>query len=113
MRKDKYLWVTASRAKPGKEAEYNQWYDQHVTTFFKFPGLKRVSRNRCFQSFEFGEKCARYMTIYEFDDKEALEAFRKSDVMLLAKKEYEDSWEEIGETLWTGWWEPMKTLERK
>jgi hypothetical protein len=45
MRNSKYLWVTASRAKPGKEAEYNKWYDQQVT-------------------------------------------------------------------LWTGWWEPMKTLER-
>jgi len=113
MRKDKYLWVTASRAKPGKEEEYNGWYDQHVTTFFKFPGLKRVCRNRCCQSFEFGDICAQYLTIYEFDNKEALEAFSQSEAMELAKKEYEDGWEEIGETLWTGWWEPMKTLERE
>jgi antibiotic biosynthesis monooxygenase (ABM) superfamily enzyme len=113
MRKDKYLWVTASRAKPGKEKEYNKWYDQHVETFFKFPGLKRVCRNRCFHSFEFGDKCAQYMTLYEFDDKAALEAFSKSEAAKIAKKEYEEGWEEIGETLWTGWWEPMKTLERE
>ena len=113
MRKDKCIWVTASKAKKGKEEEYNKWYDQHVTTFFKFPGLKRVSRNRCFNSFEFGDICAQYLTIYEFDSKEALETFRKSDVMEIAKKEYEEGWKEIGETLWTGWWEPMKTLERK
>ena len=113
MRKDKYLWVTASRAKPEKEEEYNKWYDQHVTTFFKFPGLRRVCRNRCLQSFEFGDTCAQFLTIYEFDDEEALEAFRKSEVMEIAKKEYEEGWEEIGETLWTGWWEPMKTLERE
>ncbi len=113
MRNDKYLWVTASRARPGKDAEYNKWYDKHVTTFFTFPGLKKVCRNRCFNSFEFGDKCAQYMTIYEFETKEALEAFRKSDAMELAKKEAEESWGEIGETLWTGWWEPLKTLERK
>ena len=53
------------------------------------------------------------MTLYEFDDKEALEAFGKSSAAAIAKKEYEEGWEEIGETLWTGWWEPMKTLERE
>ena len=113
MRDDKYIWVTASRAKPGKEEEYNRWYDQHVTTFFEFPGLKRVCRNRCFFNFEFGDKCAQYMVIYEFDDKESLEAFGKSEAAAKAKQEYEDGWEEVGETLWTGWWEPMKTLERE
>ncbi len=112
MRNEKYLWVTASRAKPGKEEAYNRWYDQHVTTFFGYPGLKRVSRNKCVNPFEFGDTCAQYMVIYEFDNKEALEGFLKSEVMAVAKKEYEDSWEEIGESLWTGWWEPKKTLER-
>lgn len=112
MRKEKYLWVTASKAKPGKEEEYIKWYDQHVETFFKFPGLKRVSRNRCINSFEFGDTCARYLTLYEFDSKEALEAFTKSEAMEMAKKEHEEAWEEIGESLWTGWWEPIKTLER-
>jgi antibiotic biosynthesis monooxygenase (ABM) superfamily enzyme len=112
MRKTRYLWVNASRAKPGKEAEYNKWYDQHVTTFFTFPGLKRVSRNRCVNPFEFGDKCAQYINIYEFENKEALEAFTKCDAMKIAKKEYEEGWEEVGEKLWTGWWDPIKTLER-
>jgi antibiotic biosynthesis monooxygenase (ABM) superfamily enzyme len=112
MRKNKYLWLTASKSKPGKDEEYNRWYDQHVTTFFKFPGLKRVSRNRCINTFEFGDKCAQYVVVYEFDNKEALEAFGKSEAAKIAKKEYEDGWAEIGETLWTGWWELLKTLER-
>jgi heme-degrading monooxygenase HmoA len=112
MRKDRYLWVTTSKAKPGKEKEYNRWYDQHVTTFFQFPGLKRVSRSRCFFTFEFGDKCPQYMVLYEFETKDDLEAFGKSEAAKIAKKEYEDGWAEIGETLWTGWWEPVKTLER-
>ena len=112
MAKQKYLWVTASRARPGKEEEYNRWYDQHVATFFKFPGLKRVARNRCINPFEFGDKCAQYMVVYEFDDLASLEAFGKSHAAQEAKKEYEEGWAEIGETLWTGWWEPLKTLER-
>jgi antibiotic biosynthesis monooxygenase (ABM) superfamily enzyme len=112
MRKDKYLWVTASRAKPGKDKEYNDWYDQHITTFFKFPGLKRVCRNRCFNSFEFGDTCAQYLTIYEFDTKGDLEAFTKSDAMEIAKIEYEEGYDEVADGLWTGWWEPVKTLER-
>jgi len=112
MRKERYLWVTTSKAKPGKEKEYNQWYDQHVTTFFKFTGLKRVCRNRCIFPFEFGDKCPQYMVLYEFETKADLEAFGKSEAAKLAKKEYEDGWAEVGETLWTGWWEPLKTLER-
>ena len=112
MRKDKYLWVSASKPRLGKEAEYNKWYDQHVTTFFKFPGLKRVSRNRCVNSFKSGDKCPQYLTIYEFDTKEDLEAFSKSEAMEIAKKEYDEGYAEVAEGLWTGWWEPMKTLER-
>jgi heme-degrading monooxygenase HmoA len=112
MRKDKYLWITASRPKPGKEKEYNEWYNQHVTTFFQFPGLKRVSRNQCFNSFQFGDKCAQYVTIYEFDSKGDLEAFGKSDASKQAKKEHAEGWEEVAESIWTGWWEPIKTLER-
>lgn len=112
MAKQKYLWVTASRPRPGKEAEYNRWYDRHVTTFFQFPGLKRVARNRNFNAFEFGDKCAPYMVIYEFEDQASLEAFAKSEAAQEAKREYEEGWADIGETLWTGWWEPLKTLER-
>jgi heme-degrading monooxygenase HmoA len=112
MAKQKYLWVTASRPRPGKEEEYNRWYDQHVTTFFEFPGLKRVARNRNFNAFEFGDKCAPYMVIYEFEDRASLEAFAKSEAAREAKREYEEGWADIGETLWTGWWEPLKTLER-
>ena len=76
MRNDKYLWVTASRPKPGKEEEYNRWYDQHVATFFKFPGLKRVCRNRCIHPLS-SVINAQYLTLYEFEDKESLEAFSK------------------------------------
>ena len=112
MSKEKYLWISASKPKPGKEEEYNRWYDQHVTTFFKFPGLKRVRRNKCVNPFEFGDKCVQYVTIYEFDSKEDLEAFGKSEAAQIAKKEYADGWEEVGEGGWTGWWKTVKTLER-
>lgn len=113
MRKDRYIWLTASRAKPGKDAEYNRWYDQHVTTFFQYQGLKRVCRNRCFNSFEFGDTCAQYVTIYEFETLEDLQNFGKSDAVEIAKKEYEEGWNDVGINLWTGWWEPVKTLERE
>ena len=112
MRKERYLWVSTSKPKPGKEKEYNQWYDQHITTFFKYPGLKRVCRNRCINSFESGDKCPQYMVLYEFETRADLEAFGKSEAAKLAKKEYEDGYAEVGEGIWTGWWEPLKTLER-
>jgi antibiotic biosynthesis monooxygenase (ABM) superfamily enzyme len=39
MKGDKYLWLVTSKADPEKEEEYNKWYDEHVETFFQFPGV--------------------------------------------------------------------------
>jgi hypothetical protein len=57
MKEDRYLWLVASKADPKKEEEYNQWYDQHVATFFQFPGLKRVVRNKCYQPMANPDSC--------------------------------------------------------
>jgi antibiotic biosynthesis monooxygenase (ABM) superfamily enzyme len=112
MKEGRYLWLVTSKATPGKEEEYNKWYDQHVTTFFKFPGLKRVVRNKCYQPMQNPDSCPQYVVIYEFDKKEDLEAFAKSDVAEIARKEMEERWEGLGDFLWSGWYEPVKKLER-
>ena len=112
MKKARYLWIVSSKADPAKEAEYNKWYDQHVGTFFKFPGLKRVVRNKVYQPMQNPESCPQYVVIYEFDKKEDLEAFSKSDAAEEAKKEFMEGWKGFGDFLWSGWYEPVKMLER-
>ncbi len=112
MPEDRYLWLVASKADKEKEAEYNRWYDQHVATFFRFPGLKRVTRNKCYQPMQNPDSCPQYVVIYEFEKKEDLEAFAKSDAAEAAKKEFEVGWKGFGDFLWSGWYEPVKKLER-
>ena len=112
MEKARYLWLVTSKPNPEKEEEYNQWYDQHVSTFFEFPGLKRVVRNKCYQPMQNPNSCPQYVVIYEFDKKEDLEAFIKSDAAEAAKNEFEEGWKGFGEFLWSGWYEPVKKLER-
>jgi antibiotic biosynthesis monooxygenase (ABM) superfamily enzyme len=112
MNKARYFWMVTSKPNPGREAEYDKWYDQHVTTFFKFPGLKRVTRNKCYQPMQNPDGCPQYLAIYEFDTKEDLEAFIKSPAADAAKKEFEQTWNNCGEFLWSGWYEPVKMLER-
>ncbi|NLA73909.1 MAG: hypothetical protein GX846_00250, partial [Deltaproteobacteria bacterium] len=79
MNSDRYLWLVASRPNPGREEDYNKWYDRHVETFFGFPGLKKVVRIKCFQPMQNPDSCPQYVDIYEFDTREDLEAFIKSD----------------------------------
>ena len=113
MDNDRYLWLVTSKPDPKREEEYNAWYDQHVETFFKFPGLKKVVRNKCFQPMQNPDSCPQYVVVYEFDTKEDLEAFLTSDAAEVAKKQYEEEWDGLGEFLWSGWYEPVKTLERE
>ena len=112
MRKARCLWIVTSTADPEKEEEYNKWYDQHVETFFTFPGAKRIVRNKCYQPMQNPDSCPQYVVIYEFDTKEDLEAFLKSDASQAGRKEFEEGWKGFGEFLWSGWYEPVKELER-
>jgi len=112
MDNERYLWLVTSRPDPEREEEYNKWYDQHVETFFKFPGLKKVVRNKCFQQMQNPDSCPQYVVSYEFDTKEDLEAFLESDAAEAAKKEFEETWNGLGEFLWSGWYEPVKKLEK-
>ena len=112
MEEARYLWLVTSKADPAKEKAYNEWYDRHVETFFKFPGLKRVVRNYCYRPMQNPDNCPEYVVIYEFDTKEDLEAFITSDVIEEAKRQLEEEWDGYGEFLWSGWYEPLKVLER-
>lgn len=107
------LMVVSTRVSPGKEAEYNKWYDEHVSLLFSFKGMKRVSRNRCTLPLgENGGNSPEYITLYELENKDDIEAFLKSPQMQEAKVQFDEGWPGLGDVLWSGWFEPVKTLER-
>ena len=114
MEKQSAIMVVSTNANPAKEDAYNQWYDEHVKLIFTYPGMQRISRNRCLRPLgDAGENSPRYITIYELNDKEDIENFFRSSQMQEAKTQFDEGWPGLGDVLWSGWYEPVRTLERK
>ncbi|NGP09492.1 hypothetical protein G6038_29310 [Rhodococcus sp. 14C212] len=45
MASDKHVWVVQTECVPGREEEFNKWYDeQHVPDVLAVPGIKSVQR---------------------------------------------------------------------
>lgn len=105
--------TVASAPKPGKDAEYNRWYDEHIKMLFGFEGLKKVSRVRCFRAIGAnGANSPLYLTTYEFESKEDLDAFYQSPQMKAAEKHYKENAPAILDVLWAGGYESLITLQR-
>jgi uncharacterized protein (DUF1330 family) len=114
MRKEKFLEVVGSRPRPGKEKEYLKWYHQHLADMFKFEGCKRVSLNKIYQPVgEKGPLSPTYVTVYEFDSKQAVADFYKNIMMPSAGGQLKDALlPDSVDVLWSGYYEPVATLEK-
>jgi hypothetical protein len=107
------MMVVSTKVNPGKQAAYNTWYDEHISLLFGFKGMKRVSRNLCTLPLgDNGGNSPEYITIYELEKKADIEGFFQSSQMQQAKKQFDERWDGLGDVLWSGWYEPVKTLER-
>jgi heme-degrading monooxygenase HmoA len=113
MEKKCFMETVASAPKPGKDAQYNQWYDEHINMLFGFKGLKRVTRTRCFRAIGAnGSNSPQYLTRYEFESKEDLDAFYASPEMKKAEKHYKENAENLLDVFWAGGYEALITLEK-
>jgi len=112
MKKEKYLEVVGSKPKPGKEKEYLAWYHQHLADMCKFKGCKRVQLSKIYQGVgEKGPASPTYITIYEFDSKEAIADFYKNVMMPSAGGQLKDDLlPDSVEVLWAGYYEPVETM---
>ena len=82
----KIMQIVASESTPDKEAEFNTWYSEvHVPMLFAYEGLKRASR---YQRIGDDEQGAKFLTIYEFETKEAMDAFPESDAFADAIEDF-------------------------
>ncbi len=109
----KVMMVVSTKASPERREDYNKWYDEHISLLFAFEGMKRVSRNLCTLPLgESGNNSPEYLTIYELENKADIKQFSGSLQMEQARKQFEEQWSGLGDVLWSGWYEPVKTLER-
>lgn len=105
--------LVSSSPRPGKETEYQKWYDEHVEWAFQFKGITRVLRLGCFQlpKGNYGT-CPQYLTLYEFENKAAMDAFYQSPMMKNPDKQAVKEAEKNFEMYWAGAYKPVKKLER-
>jgi hypothetical protein len=110
---NRYLMVNAVQPTPGKEDAYNKWHNNHVSMIFDYQGMKRVNRFHFVKPLgPTGPAAPPYMTVYECESKELFDGLFKSPLMMKAKEDYDTNWPGLGEVIWAGNFEPVKTLER-
>ncbi|HXZ68924.1 MAG TPA: hypothetical protein VEH07_10070 [Alphaproteobacteria bacterium] len=60
----RYKLIVMSNAKPGRDDEFNRWYDmQHIPDLMKVPGFKSADRFRIAAS----KSSWQYLAIYEIE----------------------------------------------
>ena len=113
MEKKSYFHLVGTGPKPGKEEEYNAWYNEHVTLLFEFESLKKATRVRLDEPYgPNGEKSPRYVTIYEFEKREDFQDFCDSPTMDVANKHYDIQGKPVSDIYWAGGYESVITLEK-
>jgi len=108
MAKARILNMIYTECRADIEAKFNKWYNEvHIPLLFKYPGLKKVTR---YQRAGDNKEQAKYLAVYEYDTKEALEGFPKSQEFKVAIAEMEGTWKGGGfEIKGNAIYEPIKT----
>ena len=69
------LVINAQDCPPGKEEEFNKWYNEHASAFFRFKGMKSVAR---YKRIGEDENVPQYIAIYYFDSQKDYEQYMAS-----------------------------------
>lgn len=113
MQKQGAIMIVCTKITPGKEAAYHEWYDEHANIMFSYPGMERVSRNRLTRGLgDNGDNSPEFITLYELKEKADIENYFKSSQMEAAKKQFEKTWDGVGDVMWSGFYEPVHVLKR-
>jgi hypothetical protein len=105
------ILIVANEPSPDREMEYNEWYsERHIPMMFRFKGMKKASRYRLAGD---SKEVSKYLVIYEFASREALESFMRSPEFADAIKDFDEKWKDGGfESKWNASYELMKSWEK-
>ena len=105
------IHIVGTQCQPEVEEKFNAWYEQtHIPMLLKCDGLKGVTRYKIKKS---SEGYPEYLAIYEFDSREAFEAYETSPELASALEEMRETWKEGGyETVWRVQFETLKTWRK-
>jgi len=84
--------IVATKCPPEVEEKFNNWYDEmHVPILFKNKGMKKVTRYRILKE---SEEYPTYLAIYEFESRQAFEAYETSPELDAGRAEMKETWKE-------------------
>ena len=82
--------VVITECPPEVEGKFTKWYDEtHIPMLFKFKGMRRVTRYKLLRE-PAGNPA--FMAIYEFENRQAYEAYSKSPELAAARAEMQETW---------------------
>ena len=110
-KKSRILNIVSTECAPEDDAKFNKWYNEvHIPMLFKYKGIKKVTRYRMMDE---KDKKPKYLAIYEYDNKEALNALPQSPEFKAAIEEMQETWKDkMFDIKWVADYEPIKTWER-
>ena len=111
MAKARILNIVSTECVPKNDARFNKWYDEvHIPMLLKYKGIKKVTRYRMIDD---KDNKPKYLAIYEYDDKKALDTLAESPEFKAAIEEMQETWKgEMFDIKWAASYEPIKTWER-
>jgi uncharacterized protein (TIGR02118 family) len=96
---------------PEAEDRFNKWYEEvHIPLLLKFPQLKKVTRFRIPKT---APDYPKYLTMMEFDNRDACEAYNSSAELAAAREDSKQTWGGKGyEIKWRVQYEVLKEWKR-
>ena len=106
-----YITIVASTCRPEVEEKFNKWYNEvHVPMILKSPWIKGATRYKVVTQ---SPDCPKYLAIYEFEDKQKMDAHDKSPEMAAAIAELRQSWKgDDMKIIWRIQYESTKTWRK-
>lgn len=87
------IFITGNQCAPKQEEKFNKWYNEiHIPMLLKSRHLLGVTRYKLSSAVK-GD-LPNYLTVYEFKDSEALEAWFSGTEVSESRKEREETWAE-------------------
>ena len=114
------FYFVAADCASGLDEKFNRWFDEvHVPLLLKFRKLKSVSRYRLAElrgegvsRYKPAEGWPQYLTIYEFEDLQAVEEYLTSAELEAARQEMQQTWKEGEvEVKWRAHYERINTVD--
>jgi hypothetical protein len=110
MTKAGILSILAMECPLENDAKFNNWYNEvHIPMLFKYKGIKKMTR---YQLIGDSKEVSKYLAIYEFEDKKALDDLSKSPEWKAAMEEWKETWKDERLIKWVANYEHIKTWEK-